>query len=366
MTQIPSTLQVIFVLSAAGAASCLGLSDLPGTAQCYLHCWSYEFELTDDDANGYFDSPCTNHWTGAGMQAPIPDSGRFVARTCLHLQAEHDGVKEVLQAMEDGTTASVSEQSRSAWKVLVAQLQDDAYAQCLNHVTGSPGYQDIDDLLGGSQACITTSGDIVCKQQVVELLGEALELHDEALAPLPIYAGVEWGVAYAPECSYVPEVGDTGFAGTGETGTSGSDGGADTTSGAGAMHLEELIAGVSCTGSRCRIDGSARDHFAAGLGVLIDEGVMLKLAGMNAPCAGTGLRLTGLDAGELGRELADQLGLRNGDWIAKVEGVVPADARALTQIVNDLQSTADPVEFTVRRVTQAKCMNIEYSIEFIQ
>ena len=57
------------------------------------------------------------------------------------------------------------------------------------------------------------------------------------------------------------------------------------------------------------------------------------------------------------------MGLRNGDVITKVEGVSLANLAAAAAVVNDLQSSVDPITMTVRRkVTTNSCATLSYTI----
>lgn len=361
---------VVALATMSGTIGVACLEDNPNSDQCTLHCWSIAYEYPP--AGGNLDGSCVDRGSNEGIFVPIPVSGIATGRACIDFQADHELVKQVLQAAEAGSVASLSAAQKTAWAALAGDLVDSAHSRCVTYVTGGPSHDDIDPGTAGDQSCTDVSASAICDLAVSVPLAASLSLTEQgADIAIPEYAGVEYGLVAQPECEFLPEttgdVDPTGGPQTDPTADDGpvrTDGGsADTSGGGDGGMFGDIGEGVQCSGTQCSIDMSVWASIINNFDTFYDEGVTLVIGPSGAPCNATGAKIGGLSNGEASAELAAALGLRNGDVITRVEGISLVDLGKAAAVVNDLQSTVDPISMTVRRKTSASaCTTLNYTI----
>lgn len=360
------------LISAASLAACL--EDNPNNDQCMKHCWEGSYAIPDTEEEGVLPGSCVNRHTQAAIAVPIPAIGTFSGRSCIEFQADHTRVKQVMAAAESGSVAGLSPAQVAAWDDLTGKIADEARDACVSYATGGSDHDDIDLGLPGEQSCTNSTALTLCNAAVYEPMLAAFSLSEQgADIAIPSYAGVESGLVAQPECQFIPET--TGEEPTGgeptggpQSGGGGGDGesggtGADVTGADEAGVFGDLDDGVRCTGTRCSVDMAVWSRILDRFATFYDEGVTLTIGPTGAPCNAVGAKLGGLGNGEDANDLAVALGLRNGDVITKVEGVSLVDLTAAAAVVNDLQSSVDPITMTVRRkVTPSSCATLSYTI----
>ncbi len=358
------------ILSASLATACL--EDNPNNDECMKHCWEYSYVVADPNGDGDLEDSCTNRNAAEAMVVPIPGNGAFRGRACIEFQADHNRVKQVIAAAQSGSVAGLSAAQVAAWDELTQKIAADALDACISYATGGSDHDDINLGLPGDQACTGSTAEAVCTTAAYDAVLAAFSLSDQgADIAIPSYAGVESGLVAQPECQFIPET--TGEEPTGGDPTggpqSGGDGGqsggtgADVTGADEAGMFGDLDDGVHCTGTRCSVDMAVWSRILDHFSTFYDEGVTLVIGPTGAPCNAVGAKLGGLGNGEDANDLAVALGLRNGDVITKVEGVSLANLAAAAAVVNDLQSSVDPITMTVRRkVTTNSCATLSYTI----
>lgn len=335
--------------------SVLALESCAKYEDCFAHCWDTTTVVADSDSNGYFDSTCANFYGGA-MSVPLPaPSESYAARACAtewshaaEQQADHDRVKEVIQAIADDTVGSLSIAQEESWDALRQSLADSAWNSCISHVTGYPGHQDINPGLAGSQACTNDSAATLCTTYVFDVLNAALDLSNGASTAVPDYSGADAAWAPVGECNFEPEGLTTGEAYLADdTGAFGN-----------------IAANVACSPqTSCTVDQALIWEITTSFSEFYAEGVQLKIGSSGSPCNVTGAKISGLGAGEDAKALADAFDFRNNDYIQTVEGIALSTSANALQVVNDLQSTTDPITITIKRkMPSGTCSTLNYTI----
>lgn len=328
----------------------------PYAQPCYFHCWEYTVTVPDEDSDDNFDTQCVNHWTNFSMQVPVPPNGVLLARACLPSQVDHELVSDAVTALENTTDVSMAE--AAAWSSLVSLLGQDVVTQCRQHATGSPGFQDIDPGVGGSQACTEMSSDAVCDVLAMQVQ-QALSLEDGSPSTLPSYAGAEYGTTGGKKCDFEPDFSDTGR--DVDPASSTSEGAADSTGSFG-----DIDPGIDCFGQRCTVTAEVVSRILAGFSQFYRDEARLTIVDAGRPCNSRGAILSGLEPGEESFALAKALTLRNGDIIAAVEGIPIVDTASGERVLEMVRASSSPVDVTVRRrQNSSSCVTVNYTFEVV-
>lgn len=349
------------------SVSCVLIDD-PSNDPCYFHCWSTDVVLPTTDGVYVAGAACTNV-LGGSISIPVPP--KIIGRTCLELQSEQDFVNATIGAIQEDDVDSLSMLAHLHWDSFVEAMAADAFKNCITHLTGSPGQQDIDPTLPGKQACLHDGTTIAfCDDLVADVIRDRFDLSHGASTDIPAYLGVVPGVAPESMCSYEPQYGSTG-----EVDPSSSDGGAadesgstDGNSGADSSGGEtsgfgDVDGRIECSSSTsCTVDASLLRDIADNFATFYAEGVFLQILPASTPCNTAGAVLSGLDAGDDAKALADAIGLRNGDIIALVEGIELSSMDKAADIIDDLSSSSDPISMTVKRRASNSCRSFDLTL----
>ncbi|MCR9162611.1 MAG: hypothetical protein NXI35_18110, partial [bacterium] len=115
--------------------------------------------MEDTDSDGDFDAECVNGGTTPQtFEPPIPTAGFFLARACTDTQAEHQTVKDAIDAILAAETLNATE--LSTYNAVVDDIADAGYAACVSHLIGDDPttsvveFTDIDPTTPGVQSCV--------------------------------------------------------------------------------------------------------------------------------------------------------------------------------------------------------------------
>lgn len=329
---------------------------------CYVHCWEYRVEhddIQDADEDNYYDSQCDN-FHGGTMNAPIPAQG-VPGRECLGFQGQsvHETIKAVIAAKLADDLESLSQAQIDTYNLFVFgggvySLVPEVTETCVNLLTCNKKYCDIDEGATGTQACTLASAQGLCETYVESVAEAALDL--DTGPDVPTYGVPDWkyyNLIEDPECDYVAE----------ETGTGG--GGLDE-SGGGMQSdpfgdIDELV--YCSPQTECTIEQELVDNIKLNSDVFADEGVGLTFGSWPE---GSGVKISGLSAGDYSKELADELDLRNNDVITHVNGTALTSG-SLETLANELTSIhfSGYVELTLERRASSTLTYKIHLVEFI-
>lgn len=190
------------------------------------------------------------------------------------------------------------------------------------------------------------------------------------MTQVPDYAGAVPGPAPDGPCDFEvqqsstdgdePSSSDGGA--TDESGSTDGNSGADS-SGGETSGFGDIDGRIECSSSTsCTVDASLLRDIADNFATFYAEGVFLQILPASTPCNTAGAVLSGLDAGDDAKALADAIGLRNGDIIALVEGIELSSMDKAADIIDDLSSSSDPISMTVKRRASNSCRSFNLTL----
>ncbi|MBK8240013.1 MAG: hypothetical protein IPK74_31195 [Deltaproteobacteria bacterium] len=320
---------------------------------CYVHCWEASVESSGIqdaiDPMGFYDQACTNFGGGA-LWAPLPTDESLPGRACFdNDQSQHDLMKLAIELKLDGRLDELTPSESSEAETLMQRVADSVRQTCVSLLTCSyaPGTCDIRPDLAGDQSC-TVSLNSICSSYVLPLAEASLNL--ETGPDVPTYSGSSTIlIDYQHEdCEFIPDGLTTGQTIVlDDTGVFG-----------------DITSWVTCgPQTSCTVDQALMWNLAARFDQFYAEGVSLTFGNTGTPCNATGATISGLGPGEESKKLADAFDFRNGDVVTMVEGVSLSSASNASLIIDDLQSTTDPITLTIRRRTNSKsCQTLNYTL----
>ena len=210
----------------------------------------------------------------------------------------------------------------------------------------------------------------VCDSMVGAAIRARHDLSNAGNTEIPEYAGAKPGVSGEPTCSFEAQYGSTGEVdpsssdggGGDESGSTDGNSGADS-SGGETSGFGDVDGRIECSSSTsCTVDASLLRDIADNFATFYAEGVFLQILPASTPCNTAGAVLSGLDAGDDAKALADAIGLRNGDIVSRVEGIELSSMDKAADIIDDLSSSSDPVSMTVRRRASNSCRSFNLTL----
>jgi hypothetical protein len=331
------------IVASVGSGACI-VDEIP---TCPGQCFEYTVE---------YEIP-TQCGTAMGVDIDIPFTGSdpdgYHGRYCFNSSSSAHVVAAIDHLESGGQLSDLSIEVQSAYISTVNAVKDDLQAECITAAAG----QCVDEV----QVCTGIAADMY-EQLVVD---ETCVLALDGVEPIVLGPG--------DVCHSFPVDQGTGSAESGDhctegtAGSSGSDGADETTSDTTGMMFGpfgDIDTLVRCSRSdACEVErelvANVSDHFE----VFGQERVTLTIVGREAPC-GPGARIGGLDAREHATELANALGLRNGDVIREIEATTLDDLGAAMDAVASLLE--DPsTTIVVQRAEGSRCETVVVGIDVV-
>jgi hypothetical protein len=329
------------IVAGVGNGACV-VAEIPACpGQCFEYTVEYEQPLPCQDASV--------------QDYLIPFNGNdpdgYRGRVCFNsLSIPH--VMEAIEHLQDGGQLSdLSVEVLSAYVSTVDAVQADLQAECITAAAGQ--------CINEDQVC-TGIGANMYEQLVVD---ETCVLEVGGVEPIVLGPG--------EACEYAPYQA-TGSAESGddctEATTGGATDGADETTGdsTGMMlgPFGDIEALVRCDRAGiCEVDQELVSNVSAHFEVFVQERVTLTIVDKDAPC-GPGARIDGLDPREHATELADVLGLRNGDVIREFEAITLEDlGDAMDAVASLLEDPSTTI--VLQRPEGSRCDTLALEIDVL-